>query len=65
MNEQQVVTVHTEPVATVHQTVLQMHSDFVQTGTYKPQDLRMVLGDITASVTVVTPNASASVAIKP
>ena len=43
--------------ATVQQTVVQMQSDFAQTGTYRPQDLRLVLGDITASVTVVPGNS--------
>lgn len=59
MNEVIVPVVGAQTVTTVHQTAVQMQSHFAHTGSYKPQDIQKVLGDITASVTVVTEAVSA------
>ncbi|ASL44667.1 hypothetical protein bAD24_I14375 [Burkholderia sp. AD24] len=50
-----------EPTATVQQTADHMRVDFAQTGAYRPQDLRLVLGDIKSSVIVSAVDPMASI----
>ncbi|MEX5830396.1 hypothetical protein AB3332_10300 [Ralstonia solanacearum] len=47
-------------VATVQQAAEHMRIDFATTGAFKPQDLRLVLGDIRSSVVVAAADPTAS-----
>jgi hypothetical protein len=53
-----------ESKATVQQTADHMRIDFAQTGAYRPQDLRLVLGDIKSSVVVTAIDPMASLGKK-